>query len=583
MKTLGVFCGRTGQGSLVSRLLACCVLPAALFLAARPAAALLLKPQTDANDFVPGEVMVKFKRDASPDQIGEIQKKHGLKEQHYFAQIHVHHFKLPQGMDVKTFLENIKQDPHVEYAEPNFRKHALSCYAYAPAPGSNDVYFYSGCSCTPTVQWGYAIIKADQAAYFYGKTKAYGDPNAGVVIAVLDTGVRPDHPDLQYLSSVTTVAKLLPGASFQSYTASSSDDNFIADGYAIAGHGTHAAGVAAATAGNGIGIAGVAGNCKILPVKVLDDSGSGSNDSIIPAYTWAVDHGAKVLNCSFGGGGYSQAEQDAITYVHNAGALVVAATGNDGVGRVDYPGAYSYVMGVGATDGCDQLTYYSNYGTGVSVVAPGGAADGVCNHDVFSCALTNGANCLPPPFDTDSDYTPLAGTSFSSPQVAGLAGVLFSLKPLASPDDIRKIIEATADPVSGGAAGQWNTQTGYGRINVLKAVGYALGDPTAVLNAVPGGSRAYNFPNPFSPEKNLYTTIAFITATAGDVDIRILDTAGFLVWQKTVPAALVETRWYNFVPWDGKNTQGTKVANGVYFCRISGAGLSVTKKIAVLR
>src|SRR5581483_5355294 len=202
---------------------------------------------------------------------------------------------------------------------------------------------------------------------------------------------------------------------------------------------------------NGTGMAGVAGNAQVMPLKVLDNTGSGLDSWIIPAYMYAADHGAKVLSCSFGGTGSSQAEQDSITYAYNHGCLVVAAMGNDGNNVPNFPSAYTHVMGIGATDGCDFKTFYSNTGSDISVVAPGGAADGVCTDDIMSASLAGSANCLgSQPTDGStlaSDYSPLAGTSFSTPETAGLAAVLFSLNPSASPDSIRSLIEQTADAV----------------------------------------------------------------------------------------------------------------------------------------
>ncbi len=541
----------------------------------------------EQNSYVPSEILVKFKSSATDDQIEKFLGQNKLTRKHFFPQISIHHLVVPSGVDAVTFLNQIKGNPLVEYAQPNYKVHALQCTSYSPVTWTalNDPYYLGSGT---QYQWNIARIQLDVASKHYVTSTArpynacFGNPNSGTIIAIMDTGVRPNHPDLQDLTDLTTTAKILPGVNYSEGATTADDNNTDESGDYVGGHGTHVSGVAAAQSDNAAGIVGVAGNCYIMPIKVLDQNGGGSDASIIPGYFYAADHGAKVINCSFGGTTSSQAELDAVTYAYKKGCLIVAATGNDGKPTLDYPAAYPNVMPVGATDSCDKLTWFSNYGNGISVVAPGGAGDGTCSDDILSTANGFAGNPCGAYVSGSNDYGFLAGTSFSSPAVAGLAAVLFSLSPAASPDTIRTIIERTADPVDGGAAGIWNQRTGYGRINVDRAIGYILGN-VSQSNSSPAGSRAYNYPNPFSPKKNLYTTIVFNVTRVEGVNFAIYDCAGRVAWEYTVPASQVTIGWYNFLRWDGTNALGQAVANGVYFCKINGGGVSVIKKLVVLK
>ena len=183
---------------------------------------------------------------------------------------------------------------------------------------------------------------------------AKGDPE--VVIAILDSGVDRTHPDL--------AAKVIsPGRDFANDDNDATDDNW---------HGTHVAGIAAADSNNAEGIAGVAWNCKILPVKVAGADGTGFYSWIIDGIIWAADQGAEVINLSMGGDFDDPFLEDACKYAFDHGVVVVASAGNDFGGPVLYPAAYdNYVLAVAATDYNDQAADFSNSGPQVDVAAPG--------------------------------------------------------------------------------------------------------------------------------------------------------------------------------------------------------------------
>jgi subtilisin family serine protease len=211
----------------------------------------------------------------------------------------------------------------------------------------------------------------------------------GVRIAILDTGVDLDHPDL--------TSRIVPGRDFVNGDAVAQDDE---------GHGTMVAGIAAAATGNGIGIAGAAWNASITPVKVLDATGAGNDFTIAEAIRWAADNAAQVINLSLGGPWASITLEEAVAYARGKGALVVAAAGNDGWARYSYPAVYAD-LAVGATDSGGEAAWFSNSGYWVDLSAPG--------IDVVSTTLAPGAA---------EAYARGAGTSFSSPLVAGIAALL---------------------------------------------------------------------------------------------------------------------------------------------------------------
>jgi subtilisin family serine protease len=261
----------------------------------------------------------------------------------------------------------------------------------------------------------------------------------GVRVAVIDTGVDLDHPDL--------AANLVGGRSFVPGTSSANDDN---------GHGSHVAGSVAAVANNG-GVIGVAPQAKIMPVKVLDYSGSGYYSWFASGIVWATDNGADILNMSLGGTSAHYILNDAVNYAYNRNVLIVAAAGNcgdqyyvfNGCSEQDqplYPAAYSRVMAVAATNSNDQQASYSNQGTYVEIAAPGS--------NIYSTHRNGG-------------YDTYSGTSMASPHVAGLAAILLDQNPSHSANQIRSLINASALDL--GNAGR-DIQFGYGRIDAEQAI-----------------------------------------------------------------------------------------------------------------
>ncbi len=266
-----------------------------------------------------------------------------------------------------------------------------------------------------------------------------------IVVAVLDTGVHMSHPDLMQAIWVN------PGE----IPANGLDDDgngFIDDvnGWDFAendnlpdddhGHGTHVAGIAAASINNGVGIAGVAGGATIMPVDVFR-GGIGAYEDLIRAIIYATDNGAHVINMSLGASSYSRGEQMAVDYAVARNVVVVAAAGNTGNQTDHYPAAHPSVLAVAATTADDYLASFSTRGDFVDVAAPG--------YGIYSTYLGGG-------------YATMSGTSMATPHVAGLAALLLARNPGLTPDQVRMAIEATADDL--GPTGH-DIYFGHGRIN----------------------------------------------------------------------------------------------------------------------
>ncbi|MBI2567172.1 MAG: S8 family serine peptidase [Candidatus Schekmanbacteria bacterium] len=251
--------------------------------------------------------------------------------------------------------------------------------------------------------------------------------DASVLIAILDTGVDLDHPDLA--DKIVPVA----GADVVNGDSDPSDDN---------GHGTHVAGIAAAGSDNAEGGAGVCWGCRIVPVKVLDASGYGTYSQIASGIQLAADSGARVINLSLGSTASSETVRLAVQYAQGKGAVVVGAAGNNDSTSPFYPADFEGVLAVAATDADDARWGFSNRGEWMDVAAPG--------HQIWSTLL-------------DNTYASWSGTSMAAPFVAGVAGLLLSQNPGWSQGLVVEQIRRTADSLS-------DSTLGKGRVNARQAL-----------------------------------------------------------------------------------------------------------------
>lgn len=260
----------------------------------------------------------------------------------------------------------------------------------------------------------------------------------GVEVGVVDTGVGASHPDL--------VGQVLSGAEFLNNTGVDSGDGRV-DPY---GHGTHVSGIVAAATNNGVGVAGAAPGARVLPVRVLDASGSGWDADVARGIDWAVDRGARVVNLSLGGSDSSVIDA-AVTYARSHGAVVVAAAGNNGDrgNAPSYPGASPGALAVAAVDSNLAHGSFSNTGCYVKISAPG----------------VNVLSTVPA-----ATYQSWSGTSMATPFASATAALVLAAHPVCTPDGVASRIESSAQPLGGSVP---NAQFGYGLVDPARALSVA--------------------------------------------------------------------------------------------------------------
>lgn len=230
-------------------------------------------------------------------------------------------------------------------------------------------------------------------------------------------------------------------------------------------HGTHVTGTIAQTTDNSLGVAGIAFNTTIMPVKVLDAAGSGTYNQVADGIYYAVNNGAKVISMSLGGSSPSTTLENAVASAYNNGVTVIAASGNSNASSCDYPAAYDdYVIAVGATQYDETKAPYSNYGSSLDIVAPGGNTAVDQNNDGYvDGVLQNTFGDTP----VDWSYWFYQGTSMATPHVSGVAALLLAANPTLTPDAIRNALESTAEDL--GAAGRDDTY-GWGLVDAFAAL-----------------------------------------------------------------------------------------------------------------
>ncbi|MBS1252828.1 MAG: Thermophilic serine proteinase [Anaerolineales bacterium] len=381
-------------------------------------------PDGDAT-YVEGQLLVQFGPGTSDAEKAEIHERLGAE---VIGEIPALGIQILQVLEEATSMVFAYQaEPAVTFAEPDYMA-SIAGWPDGPILSAEALTIVAeGLTLQPNDpkypdMWNLAKIKAPQ-----GWDITVGSPT--VTIAVIDTGVDETHPDLN--------GKLLPGYDFVNNDGDPRDDQ---------GHGTHVAGTAAAVTDNGIGIAGVSWEAKILPVKSLSASGVGAHSWIANGITWATDQGADVINMSLGGPYTSATMQQAVNYAWEHGVVVIAAAGNQNTSNPTYPAAYENVMGVAATTPTDQKADFSNYGSYISVASPG----------IRILGPVRGGG-----------YQAWSGTSMASPQVAGLAALVKSIHSDWTNGQIRNVIEETA--VDLGVSG-WDPIFGWGRIDAFAAL-----------------------------------------------------------------------------------------------------------------
>jgi serine protease len=307
--------------------------------------------------------------------------------------LHYLRVKIREEPGLQTMAEpqaTVEQIKGAKYAEPNRTWHA---YQVPQDPRYDD-------------QYAPSQVNAEQA---WAKTEA----EAGVTIAIVDQGVKYDHPDLADRFGEIKGTDIVDG-----------DDDPHPEHMGEEFHGTHVAGIAAATTDNDEGIAGVS-NANLLSVRVLDQTGRGSLADIADGIQWATDQGADIINLSLGGPSQSETVKNAISYAVNNGSLPICAAGNKGTEGVGYPAKYNETVCVSAIDQNEEIADFTQYGESVDVTAPG--------VEVLSCWT-----------EEDNQYNRISGTSMATPAAAGVAALGKATHPEYGPTQLRELLAATA-------------------------------------------------------------------------------------------------------------------------------------------
>jgi subtilisin family serine protease len=446
-------------------LIACAIFVCVTVLGALVSLSAASSRADDDPDAVPGQVVVGFKPTASDRQEEKAVDKVGGTIEDRIESIDGALVSVdPDGADAA--IEALQRQRAVDFAEPNFVLHA------ARLP--NDKLFGE--------QWGLRNVGqfGGKAGADIHATDAWdATTGAGVTVAIVDTGVALDHGDLAANAwnnpadpkngiddDHNGFVDDVHGADFINDDSDPNDD---------AGHGTHVAGIIGAKGNNGAGVTGVNWDAKLMALKFLDRDGSGNTADAANAIDYAVSHGARVINASWGGPAFSMALYQAVKRAGDKGVLFVAAAGNDGQNadvQPDYPAAYDLpnVISVAASDRYDRLADFSNYGAkSVDLAAPG--------DDIESTV---------PSFSDPTGYESFSGTSMATPFVSGAAALYFSRFPSAGADQTKTALLSSVDT---GPAFAGKVATG-GRLDVAKALGATAPKTTPEPDSTP--------PSPFA-------------------------------------------------------------------------------------
>ena len=381
---------------------------------------------------------------------------------------------IPEDQNVMEAVELYKADPNVDFAQPEYANYLMA--------SPNDTYFSNCWGHNNTAQLpayvsgshsgsGVGTIGFDANTMFgWDGTQGYG--SSSIIIAIMDTGIDYDHPDL--------AAHYIGGWDAAMNDTNPDDNEGITN---VSGHGTSCAGVAAGVANNGIGVTGVAGNCSIMAVKILNSSGSlvGMSNGAI----YAADNGADILSMSYGGDyqyGTDATADAAYTYAYNAGVTLLAATGNDeSLSRISYPANHPDIIGVGAaapdngrktTTSVDgEYWWASQYCT---VAQDDRAAVDLLAPTILPATDIVGSGG----FDSGDYGLYFNGTSCATPYAAGFAGLIKSHYPAYTPAEVRQLMISTCrDVVDEESTVGWDGKSGYGIIDIGEALGYVPTSP----------------------------------------------------------------------------------------------------------
>lgn len=373
-------------------------------------------------------ILVHYRAGMVNSEMNRIVQRHRGRIIRHLRGINVRVVEISHDENVAAVIENLSRDPFVKFVEEDRLLPPEEISA-------NDPYYDKA--------WHLGKIEAPSAWEI-----SMGE---GVVVAILDTGVDEDHPDL--------FGQTVPGWNIYD------DDDDTSDVY---GHGTRVAGTVAAASDNGIGVTSIAWDTLIMPVRISRPDGYASTSDIVEGIIWAADHGAQVANISYDVSG-SLTVENAAAYMRERGGVVVVAAGNSGIYRSIAPSPA--LISVGATDKHDIRASFSAYGEYLDLVAPGA--------HIYSTRLGDGCSSA-------------SGTSMSCPVVAGVVALMMSVNPLLNPAQVDTILTETTDDLGDGG---WDIYYGAGRVNAAEAVLAAwessnedIEAPTVTITSPAGGT-----------------------------------------------------------------------------------------------
>lgn len=381
-------------------------------------------------------------------------------------QENIYRVQIKEGKSLLNTLQLLNQQAYVKYAEPNY-------------PFSIPDYKIQGFSTTAVqpnddkfgLQWNMKSSKVNEAWEL-----TTGDNS--LTVAVIDSGVDPNHPDLSpHLLTLEDVWARTQGSDIFTDPFSRQTINF--GGKDGNGHGTHVTGVIGAVMNNGQGVAGVAGGgIKILPIKATDYSGNTDAAVLTNAFQTAINKGAHIINISIGGprSKSTRALEDVVKQALDKGIPIIAATGNESarfrnsIQPVSVPAGYPGVIAIGAHTEFNRVASYSNGGVEVDMVAPGGGGRDLRRGEgqqIWSTWPTYATSEFFAKRTTSTHFAATSGTSMACPHVTGVVALMRSREPLLSPQQIRARLIATADDIE---TPGFDTATGYGKLNAIRAL-----------------------------------------------------------------------------------------------------------------
>jgi hypothetical protein len=388
----------------------------------------------------------------------ELLSRHGLDR--------TYRFHVPEGADIEALVDVFNAIPGVEFAEPDYIGHG----GLVPDDPRFDE------------QWGlHQTSDADIDA-----PEAWSITTGGpVVVAILDSGVDSDHPDF--------AGKIVAGYDFVNDNDDPEDDHW---------HGTAVSSITMAATDNAEGMAGACWGCRIMPIKVINASNSGTYADWTDGAVWAVDHGADIINISAGGTAYSQVLLAGVAYAYDAGVIYVTISHNDAANSVRFPGRFRESITLGATNSSDERATFSNWGQRIDVVGPG--------VDILKAAMGGGYNL--------GD-----GTSFAAPFAAGLMGLMKTVNPAVGREEARHLIRSGAEDEVGDPLEDtpgFDQHHGWGRMNMERSLLAARSSMTLRVEEDTGTRVYLETPNPIADSYDFVRgDVAALREGPEDVDL----------------------------------------------------------------